>query len=399
MDKGPLVGVTVLDLSQNAAGGYCTKLLAEYGARVVKVEPPLAGDPVRHVQPFKDDLPDPETGALFLHLNTSKESITLDYTSESGKALLLQLAAGADVLVETEAPGRLAELGLDFETLQAVSPGLIVAAITPFGQDGPYAKFMGPELVAYALSGRLYETGEGHRHPIQPYGQQGHYRAGIQAAIGIVASILSPTAGTTGEYLDIAITESAAPLVGNNIFYRRNELRLRSGVRTPWAEPAARYPTTVLPCADGYVHVHGHSTDKKALANFMNEPGLLAPHLLEEPRKNADEIDALLIPWLATRTRQELFETMQSNGFPFTKVLEVDEMLTDPQNVAREAFVPVNHPVAGTMVQPAAPFKLSKAPARIGPAPRLGQDNERIYEDELGLSRADLSRLREQGVV
>ncbi len=399
MSDRPLTLVRVLDLSQSVAGAFCTKMLSDFGAEVVKVEPPHRGDPLRWVGPFKGDKPDPETGALFLHLNTGKRSITLDWASPAGRDLLLRLAADADVLVDTSRSGALEALGLGYERLHEANPSLVVATITPFGQDGPYRDFAASELVTYALAGRLYETGEADQRPIKPYGYQAEYRGGIQAATAIVAALLDPLVEEQGQLLDVSVMESIVPLVGLNIFFRRNELRLRAGVRTPWAERAARYPTTVLPCADGYVHVHGHPHDRRALAGFVDEPGLLQPHLLQEPRGNADEIDALLLPWLTTRTREELFHTAQAAGFPFTKVLEIDEVLADPQTVARGAFVAVEHPKAGRTTQPVAPFRLTASPAQLGPAPTMGADNEEIYRGRAGVTPAELARLRKEGVI
>jgi crotonobetainyl-CoA:carnitine CoA-transferase CaiB-like acyl-CoA transferase len=397
--EGALASLRVLDLSQSVAGAFCTKLLSDFGADVVKVEPPQIGDVVRSVGPFKDDVPDPETGALFLHLNTGKRSVTLNIETSAGQELLLRLTADCDVLVDTSHPGVLEALGLGYQRFHERSPQLVIVAITPFGQDGPYRDFAASELVTYALGGRLYETGEPDQRPIKPYGYQAENRAGIQAATAVVAALFNPHSPTSGQFIDVSVMESIIPLIGHNIFFRRDELRLRAGVRTPWAEPAARYPTTVLPCADGYVHVHGHPTDRRALAAFVGEPRLLEPHLLQEPRGHADEIDALLLPWLAQATRDDLFESAQSAGFPFTKVLEIDEVLADPQIIARGAFVEVDHPNAGPTKQPGAPFRLTDSPAELRPAPRLGAHNKDVYGGWLGLNQAELTRLREQGVI
>ena len=183
-----LGGLRVIDLSQGIAGPYCARLLADLGAEVIKVEPP-EGDFTRRLGPFPGDVPDPEKSGLFIHLNGNKQSVTVDLDSDEGRAVLRKLIASADVLIESETPGRMAELGLGFGDVSGECPKLVYCSVTPFGQTGPYAKFTGNSLTCMALSGLMYVTGDPDKEPLITGGEPADYFGGLHAWVCVLAAL------------------------------------------------------------------------------------------------------------------------------------------------------------------------------------------------------------------
>jgi len=204
-----LSDLRIIDLSQGVAGPYCTKLLADYGAEVIKIEPP-AGDVSRRLGPFPGDLPDPEKSGLFLHLNTNKKSVTLDVSTTSGAVVLKKLLARADALVESYAPGRTEEWGIGYEQLKGDFPQLVYASITSFGQTGPYRDYRANSLVAMAMSSIMYNTGEPDREPLVTGTEPADYFAGLQAFVGVLAALAYRQSEGTGQHIDVSLVESMA---------------------------------------------------------------------------------------------------------------------------------------------------------------------------------------------
>lgn len=398
---GALEGLLVLDLSENVAGPFCTKLLAGFGALVVKVERPGLGDRTRRVGPFPDDDPHPEKSPLFLHLNTGKKSISLDLECAAGRHLLQQMIQRSDVLVESSPPGTLARLGLDDEMLQQIRPGLVVTSITPFGQDGPYAAFAGGELVTQALGGYLFLMGEPEREPLRLAGYQAEYQAGLNAAVATMAALYERDETGEGAHLDVSIMECVATLLqaAPQAYLESEEMTGRAGPRLLLRNPTAQYPSTTLACRDGYVHVHGNRYHWEALALFAEEPRLLDERLKSAQREYADEIDALMRPWIEAHTRDEAVRRAQELRLPFASVLSIDEVMADPQHAARAFFVEVEHPVAGQVTHPGAPCEMPETPWQSLPAPLLGEHNEEIYCGWLDLPKEELVTLRQGGVI
>ena len=206
----PLDDVRVLDLSEGVAGPFGTKLLAALGAGVVKVEPPGRGDLARSRPPFPGDDPHPETSGLFLYLNTSKRSVTLDLTQASGRALCRRLVEWADVVVEGFAPGRLDQWGLGYQALEAVRPGIVLVSVTDFGQNGPYRDWEASDLTALALGGSLYIAGRADRESIKIGGRPAQFFAGLSAFSGAMVALHYRDAGGEGQHVDVAMHEGIA---------------------------------------------------------------------------------------------------------------------------------------------------------------------------------------------
>ena len=397
-----LSGVRVVDASEGVAGGYCTKLLAGLGAGVIKVERPGIGDTLRRTGPFLHDIPHAETSALHLHLNAAKRSVTLDITAASGAALLLRLLARADVFITRDAAPL--PVSLSVAALCERFPELIVTSMTPFGFTGPRAGWRATDIVAHAMGGYLAMTGDPDREPVKPYGHQAEYQAGLHAALGVVAGLTSrERCGAGGQHVDVAMTEAASFLIGGALarsfmFGRESK---RNGSRPVGLPPEYLYPSTIRPCASGHVYVHRHNRFPDLVAALMHEPRLAAPDVLAEPLGHADETDALIDRWLASRDKWRAVEEAQELRVPFTEVLDPGEVVEDRlgQHTARDCFVDVEQPAAGTVRMPGAPVVMPATPWTMRPAPLLGEHNEEVFAVELGLSRRGLARLSAAGVV
>lgn len=394
MSESPLADLKVLDLSQWISGPFCTKLLADFGAEVIKIENPKGGDPLRRLGPFPGETSDPEKSGLFLYLNTNKKSITLNLKLEAGVKIFKQLVQEADIVVENFEPGFMSELGLDYETLQELRPSLILTSISYFGQNGPYRDYKGADIIAQALGGIMALTGLPEREPLKIAGPQAEYQAGLNAAVATMTALYFRDETGLGQHIDVAVMEVMASILeGALLSYAYNKVtRKRAGARHPLV-----YPSTILPCRDGYVHVHA-GTDWETFAYFLNLPQLLN-YQPGEARQKAEEIDALLKPWLQERGREEIFQQAQEWRFPFAMVLKPEQLLEDPQFQERKFFVQTEHPIAGQVIYPGAPFKLSEGNWRAGRAPLLGEHNEEIYCYRLGYTGQDLARLKEEGII
>ena len=209
-----LAGVRVLDLTQGVAGPFCTRLLADYGAEVVKVEVPGEGDKTRHLGPFPGDIPHPEKSGLFWYLNFNKKSVTLDLEDPTDAGHFRRLAGEVDLLIESCRPGVLAQLGLEYGILQRANPGLVMTSVTGFGQDGPYRDYRSCHLVLSALGGLLFNNGYPERPPSQPPGRLFDFVVGTLAAAGALAALYHRNRGGQGQYVDISAMDCIAAMVG-----------------------------------------------------------------------------------------------------------------------------------------------------------------------------------------
>lgn len=400
----PLNDIVVLDLSRNVAGAYCSKLLASLGAAVIKVEPP-GGDPVRRLGPFWRERVHPETGIPFLHLNTGKQSISLNLETRTGQRLFKRLLSACDVLVESFTPGYLADLGLDPESLAALNPGLILCSVSYFGQSGPYARFRGSDMVASALGGLLLLVGDPDKPPLKPYGYQAEYQAGLQAAVGAMVALAYRDGGGQGQQVDVSAMEAASFLLGGapQVYYFEGKVPLRNGNRLVGFGPSMGYPSTYRPCRDGWVHVHTSYRNPELLAALVLDERLSQPEVLQESFAHADEIDAIVDMWLADRDKWEAAAAAQELRLPFTPVLSPAEVVEDRQKhlEARRFFRSVNHPLAGALLQPGPPIRLNTGQEAddLPRAPLLGEHNVEVYCRRLGLSFHDLSRLRAAAAI
>jgi crotonobetainyl-CoA:carnitine CoA-transferase CaiB-like acyl-CoA transferase len=395
-----LAGLKVLELGQGVSAPYCAKLLAGYGAEVVKIEPPT-GDPARRHGPFPGDEPHPERSALFLFVNTGKQGITLDVRTPRGRQILLDLVRESDVLVENHPPDFLPGLGLDYDALAAVNPRLVMASVTDFGASGPYRDYQAVPAVVLAVSGYMYLSGSAEREPLALPGYQPDYMAALHGYMGILAALHWRALSGEGQHVEVAAQEVMAALHQFTfiLYTHTGIIRTRHGNR--WEN---NHPLTLWPCADGWVSVCIATKDQWERLCLM----VGRPELLEDPRystgwqrlQHADELDAEFIPWMWERRKRDIFEMAQDEWrVPIGILLSLGELLEDPQYVARAYWQELDHPEAGRLIYPAAPFALRDTPRTDRPAPLLGADNAAVYGGRLGYTADDLVRLRRLGVV
>jgi crotonobetainyl-CoA:carnitine CoA-transferase CaiB-like acyl-CoA transferase len=403
MAERALEGLRVVDISQGIAGPYATKLLADSGALVTKVEPP-GGDYARRLGPFPNDVPDPERSGLFLHLNTSKRSMTVDVAVASGQVVLKKLLANADVFVCGERTSTLGSWDLSYDTLKAEFPELIVAQVSPFGASGPYADYDGNSLTAMAMSTIMYNTGDPEREPLSTGGEPGEYLAGIHLWIGILAALANREKHGSGEHVDVAMSDAAAAADEYNTAMYGFQGAVR---RRYYSRHIFGYPNDIVACADGHVvMIPGATGFPTPLTADTLSPMAL---LFEDPELNKHqlfvqagermirwrEFDELIQPYLSTHTAMEIVMTAQALRMPFAYVPSAGELLED-EHLAERAFFEA---ADGGMKIPGPPFKMSATPLTAAPAPALGSANEEVLVSELGYERGDLTILSDRGVT
>jgi crotonobetainyl-CoA:carnitine CoA-transferase CaiB-like acyl-CoA transferase len=394
-----LSDVKILDLTHYIAGPYCTKLLADHGADVVKVEKPGQGDGARRVGPFLSDDPDPEKSGLFLYLNTNKKSITLNLKADTGVKVFKELVREADILVESFRPGVMARLGLDYETLEKMNPRLVMTSISNFGQSGPYRDYKSAHLVESALAGWLYVVGEPNREPVQTGGWLSQYVAGLVAATGTMTALYYQRQTDVGQHVDVSMMEAAIPIatvittmysyLGRNRQRVGNVFFLAAGF--------------VVPCKDGYVGVQAYTMAQfDLLCQFIGMPELAADPKLKTVtglRDQAREVSERIAPWFRDKKQDEVFHAAQEWGIPFGLIPTAEDLVNSPHLKARGWFAEADHPQTGRVTYPGRPFQLSETPWAIRrTAPLLGEHNEEVY-GRLGYTGDDLVRMRERGVI
>jgi crotonobetainyl-CoA:carnitine CoA-transferase CaiB-like acyl-CoA transferase len=392
--SGPLSDVRVLDLSQDVAGPYCARLMADFGADVIKVEPP-GGEPGRWLPPFLADEPGPDRSAFFAWLNLNKRGISLNLDSTAGQALLRALVASADVVVESFAPGYLDGRRVGFDQLEAAKPGVILTSITPFGQTGPWRDREGNDLTAFALSGWAWINGTADREPLKGSGQQASFVAAVDALMGTLAALIHRDRHGVGQQVDVSVLEALTEIFGPKLL----------GVQhAGGADPRRERPTFFdgpVACKDG------HFSLTLSRAHFwrdaMNELGLSEvanDDTFWSRRGRREELAAVVEPRLRQREKYDLFEKLSTLRVVSGMVLTTEELYANPHLQERRFFVDVNQPGLGELRMPGAPFKMSATPARFHrPAPALGEHTAEVLADLLGLGDEDVKGLRQADVV
>jgi crotonobetainyl-CoA:carnitine CoA-transferase CaiB-like acyl-CoA transferase len=405
MVETALTDLRVLDLTHHIAGPYCTKLLADYGAEVLKIERPDGGDPARRYGPFPHDEPHSEKSALFLHLNTNKRGITLNLKTLAGKDLFTEMVRQVDVVVENFSPRVMPSLGLAYETLERLNPRLVMTSISNFGQSGPYRDYKAQDILIYAMGGPMQQTGVAEREPIKMAGNLMQYHTGTMAATATLVGVYGAQLQGVGQHIDVSLFETHAGTVDRRSTFLTAYAYAGEAIRRQDSGAQGMLPRGIYPCQDGYVCIHVTSEWWPRLVRMLGRPDLLTNPKFATPAARMNvahqgEFAALFYPWLLERTKQEIMEQAQAARVLATAVNTPADALKDRHFRAREFFVEVDHPEAGCVTQPGPPFRMAETPWCIRRcAPRLGQHNEEIYSGMLGLSREELMVLREQGVI
>ncbi|HXG20028.1 MAG TPA: CoA transferase [Methylomirabilota bacterium] len=395
-----LAELRVLDLT-DLKGALCAKLLGDMGADVIKLEPP-SGDATRSIGPFLNGKPHRDRSLLFWFYNTSKRGITLDLHTTAGQELLRQLVTKVDVIVESFAPGTLAQLGLGYEELKRMNPQVVLTSITPFGQTGPYRDYASSDTVAEALGGMIYVNGAPNEPPLRALGLQAYHSASFFAAIGTMSALWAREAIGEGQWVDISIQEATAACVEHVAPFYHQGL----GVETRRGSLHWSRYFRVARCKDGYI-MHCTLGDWTSLVEWVKmddkAQDLSDPQWedLQFRKANAARLFDVLDDWAKEYTIAELMEGAQLRRIPYAMVRAPEALVDDPQLNARGFFSAVAHPELGkTFRYPGGPFFFTKTPWRISRRPPLlGEHNNEVYGKELGLDEQTITKLAQERVL
>jgi crotonobetainyl-CoA:carnitine CoA-transferase CaiB-like acyl-CoA transferase len=390
----PLDGILVVDLTRVLSGPYCTMLLADMGARVVKIEQPNRGDDTRAWgPPFLDG-----ESAYFLSINRNKESVTLDFKRPEGRAVLDRLIARADVVVENFRPGTLGKLGLDYRSLAARQPRLVYCSVSGFGQNGPRSKEPGYDAVMQGEGGLMSITGSPDGPPYRLGVAIADIVSGMFAAYGVAMALLARERTGKGQQVDVAMLDAVAALLtyqaGN--FFASGQAPRRLGNRHPSIVP---YETFEASDGDFVLAVGNDDLWRRfcAVAELPEDPRFAT----NRQRVTAyDELRPLVAARLRTRPRQHWIERLTAAGVPCGSVRNLQELFDDPQMEAREMIARVEHATIGQLRTLGVNVKLSDTPGAVRTAPpTLGQHTDAVLRGDAGLSAEDVASLRRQGVI
>jgi crotonobetainyl-CoA:carnitine CoA-transferase CaiB-like acyl-CoA transferase len=401
LGDGPLRGLIVIDVTRVVAGPYCTMMLADLGATVIKIENPAEPDYVRSFPPFVEGRGG-RASAFFAQYNRHKLGVSLDLKTEQGRALLRDLAGRADVLVENFRPGTMARMGLGYDTLKEVNPRLVYVSISGFGQTGPNARRPAYDNSAQSTGGLWSMNGELGKPPLRVGTIIGDLSASFYATIAALAAVLDMRQSGKGQLVDVAQQDSVVTLTEHAVVNYTVDGIVGEplGNDHPFVRPYGQYA-----CRDGYVFF-GAYTDKfwREACRIFGEPELVKDPEIDTMAKRFDaevyarRVKPIVERWCAAHTKAEL-EAMAGDDIPVTPIKTMAEVLADPHLHAREMFVPVQ--VDGAEVQAfGSPMKLSRTPARTrGAAPGFGEHNEVVLKGWLGMDGADYARFVAAGVI
>ncbi len=391
----PFDGVRVLELAEGISGPYAGRWLAALGADVIKVERPT-GDPSRAFGPWPGDLPDDETSGLFLYLNGDKRSITLNLETSDGRELLRELAASAEIVIESFAPGYLTERGLGYAELSQDNPALVMISITPFGQTGPNANLPATELTLYAASGQLWLTGHPDRQPLKNGGSQPSYQAGLNAFAAISAAYYGAVMHEQGSYIDLSVQETYAGMA--EAFHTR---AAQLGIETQRSGNNLNALWGVYQLADGYGGICALPRNYPGFAQAVGLPELQDERFSDPGQRllHNDELMAILFGWFIDQTRAGLLELGIEHRVPFGFVASFEDLAASDHLRGRDLFAQREDERAGQLTYPGRLWLSSGHDWKMGRAPLLGEHNLEVIHGELGYEREDLVRLRELDAI
>ncbi|MDF2702904.1 MAG: succinyl-CoA:(R)-citramalate CoA-transferase [Rubrobacteraceae bacterium] len=395
----PLEGVRVVEMGSLLAGPFCGQLLGDFGAEVIKVEPPGKGDPMREWGRHRK-----EGHTLWWPIIArNKRSVTLNLREGEGQELARKLIQTADVLVENFRPGTMERWGLGYENLSRSNPGLVMVRVSGYGQTGPYKDQAGFGSIGEAMGGIRHVTGFPDRPPPRVGISLGDSLAATFGALGAVAALYNRDArGGRGQVVDVAIYEAVLALMESTIpeYALTGHVRGRTGAILPFVAPSNTYPTS-----DGDYVVIGANADT-VFGRFAKALG--HPEWAESERyathnargENQEELDELISTWTRERIAEEVLEVMREASVPAGKLFTAEDMLSDEHYAARENIVEVEDPDIGPFPMQNVVPRLSETPGRVRwTGPNLGQHNHEVFRDSLGMSKEELDGLRERGIV
>jgi formyl-CoA transferase len=396
-NAGPLADLKVVEMGTLIAGPFCGQILGDFGARVIKIEDPKSGDPMRQ---WGRSLPK-GLSPWWPVIGRNKASVGLDLRTVEGRAIALSLIDTADVLIENFRPGTMEKWGMGYEALSARNPGLIMARVSGFGQTGPYAPRAGYGLIGEAMGGLRYVTGEPDRPPARAGISIGDSLTAMHAVMGIGMALHHRANTGRGQVIDAALYESVLAVMENLVteYDLTGYVRERSGSVLPGIAPS-----NVYPCRDDEMILIGGNGDTvfARLCETMGRPELAAdPRFVDHAARgmNQAELDGIIADWTKSWALGDLLVRLEEAGIPSGRVFRAPDMLEDPQYKAREAIVEVAHPVFGQVKMQNAFPKMSETPGAVRwPGPTLGEHTDEVL-GELGLDAAKIAALRASGVI
>lgn len=405
----------VLDLTHHVAGPFCTKLLADYGAEVIKVERPGQGDPARRLGPFPKDEPGCDSSGLFSYLNGNKLDVTLDLKHGTGIGICKELVGWADVVVESFRPGVMAGYGLSYNQLSDVHPGVILTSISNFGQSGPYKGYKASEIIEYAIGGPMLFTGTSDREPLKLGGRVGMIFAGQEAAMATLMAFYKEMGGNgKGEQVDVSLMETQAGSIDRQTALLVNYQYTGDRYSRPDASEA--YLGGVYPALDGYLDVQVIERFPQLLEamgqpDTITEPEAVTLAQFLDKWENADgnplesgdlikELGGMLEEWVRARPIGQAWAQFQRHGTLSAAFNDAAGVHADPSFGVRGLWTKVEDTESGVRRLPGRISIMERTPWQVRrPAPGLGEHNNDIYGGMLGYSSRELARLRQMGVI
>ena len=426
--EGLLSGYRVLDLTDQK-GLLSGKILGDLGADVIKVEPP-GGHPARNIGPFYKDIIHPDKSLFWFYTNVNKRSITLNLETEDGREIFRRLVKTADFVIESFGPGYMDKLGLGYSDLERINPRVIMTSITAFGQTGPYAHFKMTDLCGVAMGGMQRVYGDPDRAPVRHSQPQFYFLGSLHAALGSVMAHYHRQATGEGQYVDVSCQQAvvlALMMAAEywdivKVNYRRQGAFVRLARPTPPGPLIARY---IYPCKDGHVQCYvrggaqaGFVASSRAMVRMANREGRALElkdydwaqlDVNAGDQKEVTRVENIMGEFFLTKTKAELFEEAVKESILLCPVTTTKDILESAQLAFRQYWTPVYHPEltstgsvepGDTISYPGAPVKVGIKPWRIWRRPPLiGEHNAELYEQELGLTKAELTALKSRGVI
>jgi crotonobetainyl-CoA:carnitine CoA-transferase CaiB-like acyl-CoA transferase len=395
-----LDNVTVVDLTHHIAGPYATRLLADLGANVIKVERP-GGDIARGLGPYPGGVPHPEKSGLFFYLNCNKRSVVLDLKGERGRRALGALAAKADLVVESFAPGTLDRLGVGYEFFRGIREDLPLVSVSNFGQSGPYRDYKVTELVLYGFAGEMYSMGLTDREPVKMAGTAALFESGAAVSVALMAALFASKRHGIGQHVDVSLAETHFGGVD-----RRHATAIAyqfSGRKTLRANGAAAgTPQGIYPCADGYVDFTNASIRYDRVVEMLNNAEWLRDERYSDPIARSDpyvieEWNTHFLAWCLERTKREVWEEARRAKVLCGPLFSMEDLATDSHFGDRGFWTTARHPEMGEVRLHGRPFVMGKGGWELRrPAPRLGEHTREVLE-EAGVDGATIEAVLEAG--
>ena len=397
MNTGALQGVKVLDLTRVLAGPFATMMMADMGAEIIKIEMPKKGDDSRQFGPFLKG-----ESSYYMNLNRNKKGITLNLKHPRGKEIFIEMVKKADIVMENYRPGTMEKLGLGYEELKKINPGIVYACVSGFGHYGPYKNRAGYDIIGQAMSGLMSTTGEPGGEPTRTGTAMADVLAGLSVAIGTLAALHYRDKTGIGQKVDVSLVDStvASMEIINQIYLVEGRIPERIGNRYE-----SCYPYDSFRAKDGSI-VIGAANDKLwgKVCELMNKPELATCEDFDKNIKRVQrhaEVKKIVEAWTLEHTIDELVDALLGAGVPVAPINTIDRVVKDPHIAgAREMFVDVEHPIAGKMKITGSHIKLSETkPSVKTPAPILGQHNKEFYQEFMGLTEEEIESMNVDGII